>query len=114
MPAQVQTIWRNAATGAELLCGQRLYPLLQTPWRFFAPPGVDRGRCLVLSSEVHTVPVACVAQRCEVHFQAVATAAQEAEVCQTMSTRQDALLCHLRVTDGGGVDNVACGGCVDI
>ena len=98
-------MWENTLTHERLLTGRRLYPLQQTPWQFFAPSGVDRTRCCVLSREHHTAAIAMVTAKVAVLFQRLGSADEESLVRVALENDAAGLLCHLKATEGGGVDN---------
>lgn len=98
-------MWENKHTQERLLSGPRLFPLINSPWQLFAPPGIARTRCLVLSQEMHTVAVDRVTCRERVRFQSASIDAEE-ELCAALASDAASMLCHLQTTSGGGVDNI--------
>jgi hypothetical protein len=103
---QVESMWENKHTQERLLSGPRLFPLVNSPWQLFAPPGIPRKRCLVLSQEMHTVAVDRVTCRERVRFQR-ASLEEEVELRADLAADAASMLCHLQTTPGGGVDNIA-------
>ena len=107
MLPQVSAIWQNHHNEEQSVAGARLYPLPQTPWHFFAPEGIPRERCAVLSQEAHTVAVGSVRRRRGLVCRAVRPGAEAAVAAALQQAGEGSILCHLQTTGGGGVDNLA-------
>lgn len=102
---QIDDLW--ATTLENMAAGVRLIPLAATPWRWCARPGLDAARCLVLTDETHTFPLAAIAATRAVRFANLsAPDADEAAIVAAVAAEADALLCHCRVTPSGGIDNL--------
>jgi hypothetical protein len=104
----VEELWGNPHADERMAGGTRLYPLRETPWHWFAPQGVDAGRCLVATDEVHSFPISAVTARHAVRFRNLSRAGADAAAVAAAALAEDeaAYLCHCRATAGGGVDNV--------